>query len=84
MLVTFVKNVHNVDFGVFGKKSVNVDVRLKQEKGEWHVVCYYFYILGSDGKMTPIDKTVVGYEFITNVVNECLAEVKTIDKWKMN
>ena len=83
MTISFNKNIHNVDLGTFGKKTLNIDVRLKKNKDdEWELVTQFVYVVHNDGKMSPLHDNIVSLEWLTARVNECFEETKAITKWR--
>ncbi len=82
MVVQFNKKVTNVDFGLFGKKNLQVDVRLKKNKDVWEFYCHYVYIVNNDGTQSPVQDNIISDEFLAKVLSECLEEVKTITSWE--
>ena len=62
MIVELRKNVNNVDFGIQGIKNLSVDVRFEFQKNEWQVYLCSIHLVHGDGKLTPIDKSLLSRE----------------------
>lgn len=83
MIVSINKTVSNVDFGISGKKTVKLDMRLQLKKGKWEFFCYYAYILLSDGNQVPVGQGMLDYKFLKEHIDKALDEIKLIQDYKM-
>jgi len=83
MIVSISKTVGNVDFGISGKKTIDLELRLEQSKGKWSFFCYYAYIVLNDGKKVPVGQDMLSYEFLKEHIDKALEEIKLINDYEL-
>ena len=83
MIVEFNRNVSDVDFGTFGKRTVNIHIKLKRiNSGQWELFCYYINLVHKDGKMSPANSDLISASWIGQWVDDCINELKQLQGWK--
>ena len=82
MTFSMTKVVNNVDIGMFGKRSISLEMKMQVGKNGWELHCWYAYVIENDGKLSPVGRNIITLEWIKKITNECLDEVKAIDSWK--
>jgi hypothetical protein len=82
MIVEFNRNISDVDFGTFGKRTINIQIKLKKvSQDSFELFCWYIYLVEKDGKMSPINNDLVSLSWIEHWINDCIAEIKSMKGW---
>lgn len=79
MVISINKTVGGVDFGISGKKTVNLELRLELKGGKWEFFCYYAYFVLNNGTKVPVGQDIMTIEFLKTHINDAIDEMKTMD-----